>query len=112
MLALSRRQDDLAHALQLQKWARDACDHVSNEQKERCLTINVAIVVDRYGHLDAFTRFYAARAAPDIEEREAAIAKTVTKRKLRRRRQIEVGTGRSAPARRGAARSPVVFRWD
>jgi hypothetical protein len=54
--AFARRKDDLTNALQLQQRTGDAGYDVANEQEERRLAFNVAIVGDIDGCLDAFSR--------------------------------------------------------
>src|SRR5271165_52405 len=89
--ALSGREHDFAHALQLQKWTSEACDHVSHEQEQRRLTVNLAVVVNRYGHVEAFACPDESRTALKVAERKTAVGEAVTEEKLRRCRHVEIG---------------------
>src|ERR1700690_2577577 len=84
--AASRRQDEFADTLQLQKRTSDACNQVSYEQEQCCFTVDLAIVADGDRDFDAFARLHAARIAPQIGEGKMAVGPAVTKWELRGRR--------------------------
>src|SRR5215469_1906500 len=91
--ALPGTQGDPLHTLQLQDGARDAGDRIADEQEDYRLAGDGTLVAHRDRYLDAFAGFGAGPSTAEVVQRAGAVRQTVTERKLRRRRNIEVGAG-------------------
>src|SRR6202050_3098080 len=112
VLALSGLEIDLPRPLKLQQRPSDARDWIAHKQ-ERCrLAVDLALVMDGYRHLDRVAGLDAGRLTAKIVMRKAAVGEAVAKRKLWRRRQIEIGAGIVHSGRIGAAsRKLIVEYW-